>query len=136
MWDLFCCYVFFEDPRTEHTRREDKGTRNYGMTVVDQVTNDSLNYAEELKDYIKKLEDTAFKTGADVIESQRRLIEDLFRELETSGRGASAPTLTAIQQSYLSSNQSRQELLDFRQSLAQTRPPNLHELSYISLSYS
>ena len=136
MWDLFCCYVFFEDPRIEPPRREDRGTRNYGMTVVDQVTNDQLNYAEELKDYIKKLEDAAFKTGADVIESQRRLIEDLFRELEKSGRGASAPTMTALQQSYRSSNQSRQELLDFRQSLAQERPPNLHELSYISLSYS
>jgi hypothetical protein len=136
MWDLFCCYVFFEDPRTEQTRREDGGTRNYGLTVVDQVTNDQLNYAEELKDYIKKLEEADFKTGADVIESQRRLIEDLFRELEKSGRGASAPTMTALQQSYRSSNQSRQELLDFRQSLAQERPPNLYELSYISLSYS
>ena len=136
MWKLLCCFVTCDDPRTEDKHREDGGRKNYGMTVVHQVTNDQLNYAEELKDYIKKLEDAAFKTGADVIESQRQLIEDLFRELDKTGRGASAPTMTALQQSYRTSQQSRQQLLDFRQSLAQERPPNLHELSYISLSYS
>ena len=134
MWDLFCCYVLFENPESAY--REEYGTHNHGMTVVNQVTNNTLDYADELKGYIKKLEDAAFKTGADMIESQRQLIEDLFRELEKSGRGASAPTMTALQRSYNTSNRSRQELLNFRQSLAQTRPPNLHELSYISLSYS
>ena len=135
MIDLFCCYFSFEDPSKTDSSQKYRGTDNNALNtqVVTNVVDEQLKYADDLKTYIAQIEEYAFVTAADIIQSQHQLNSDLKRQLERSGSSPSAPSLSTFDRV----NHSREEFLTSGNALMSSgRPPQLQQLTQISLSYS
>ena len=139
MIDLFCCYFSFEDPSEAASSQKYRGTDNNALNtqVVTNVVDQQLEHADQLKKYITEIEGYAFKTAADIIQSQHKLIGDLKRELERSASSPSAPTMSTFARTFDNVNRSREEFIMSGNALMTSdRPPQLQQLTQISLSYS
>lgn len=134
-WNNFlCCWVSCEDPSKTQCSQPDRGQNNksFKTTVVNDVMHGTLDHQDELNVYIGQVEGYAFKTAADIIQSQQKLIGDLKRELERAGSTPSAPTLSTFQRSF----DENRDFIATGNSLMTGRPPQLQRLTQISLSYS
>ena len=136
---LFCCWLSCEDPTEAKQPSRGQNNKSFKTTVVAEVMDEAFDHQHDLKKYIGQVEGYAFRTAADIIQSQHQLIKDLKRERENNAP-PSAPTLSTFNRTFEVDfeevNRSRQDFIASGNLLRSDRPPQLQEITQISLSYS